>query len=206
MKVNANTVIEGQKVILVPYKREHVEQYHRWMQDPALQEATASEPLTLQEEYVMQQRWAEDEDKCTFILLDKSLPDTPVTGSHGGGMAGDVNFFFNDYDSRSIAEIEVMLAEPSSRRKGIASEALTLFMAYGVKTLGVTKFRAKIGESNGASLALFSKLGYQAVSRSTVFKEVTLELDIQDAVKEQLLAAGQALKITTYDLYSTNQV
>eukprot|EP00879_Flechtneria_rotunda_P026337 GHRR01028077.1.p3 GENE.GHRR01028077.1~~GHRR01028077.1.p3 ORF type:complete len:107 (+),score=35.56 GHRR01028077.1:92-412(+) len=88
MKVNANTVIEGQKVILVPYKREHVEQYHRWMQDPALQEATASEPLTLQEEYVMQQRWAEDEDKCTFILLDKSLPDTPVTGSHGGGMAG----------------------------------------------------------------------------------------------------------------------
>jgi hypothetical protein len=29
-------------------------------QDPALQEATASEPLTLDEEYDMQKSWAED--------------------------------------------------------------------------------------------------------------------------------------------------
>jgi len=59
------------------------------MKDPALQEATASEPLTLAEEYDMQRKWAEDEDKCTFILLDKSLPDTPGTGAHGGGMVGE---------------------------------------------------------------------------------------------------------------------
>jgi len=58
------------------------------LQDPSLQEATASEPLTLQQEYDMQQTWAQDDDKCTFIVLDTSRPDTPGTGSRGGAMAG----------------------------------------------------------------------------------------------------------------------
>jgi hypothetical protein len=40
----------------------------------------------------------------------------------------------------------------------------------------VTRFRAKIGEANAASQALFKRLGYVEVGRSEVFKEVTLEL------------------------------
>ncbi|WIA12789.1 hypothetical protein OEZ85_006420 [Tetradesmus obliquus] len=200
MKLNANTTIEGQKVVLVPYRKEHVARYHEWMQDPALQEATASEPLSIEEEYDMQRKWAEDDDKCTFILLDRSQPDTPGTGSHGGGMAGDVNFFFNDHDDPHIAEAEIMIAEPASRRRGLAVEALQLFMAYGVKFLGVTKFRVKIGENNAASLALFSaKLGFAEVSRSAVFKEVTLELVVEGDVKQQLHEAAEQLKLGVYD-------
>lgn len=45
-------------------------------------------------------------------------------------MAGDCNLFWNDHDEKSTAEIEIMVAEQRSRRKGIAREALTLFMAY----------------------------------------------------------------------------
>ena len=36
--------------------------YHRWMRSTELQELTASEPLTLQEEYAMQQSWRDDDD------------------------------------------------------------------------------------------------------------------------------------------------
>ena len=117
MKANLNTVIEGKVVSLVPYRPEHVERYNAWMQDPHLQETTESEPLTLEEEYAMQKTWAADEDKCTFILLDRGLPDTLGTGLHGGRMAGDVNLFLNDSEDRSTAEIEVMVAETLSRRK-----------------------------------------------------------------------------------------
>lgn len=113
--------------------------------------------------------------------------------------AGDVNFFLNDHDDRSIAEIEIMIAEPSSRRKGIATEALQMFMAYGVSALGVMKFRAKIGEDNSSSLQLFQKLGYQEISRSAVFKEVTLELAVEGDVKEQLTAAAAQLQLGSYD-------
>lgn len=117
----------------------------------------------------------------------------------GSFPAGDVNFFFNDHDDRSIAEIEIMIAEPSSRRQGIATEALQLFMAYGVSALGVTKFRAKIGEANAGSLQIFQKLGYEEVSRSAVFQEVTLELPVEGDVKQQLTAAASQLKIHVYD-------
>ena len=57
--------------ILVPYRPEHVLQYHTWMTDSALLEATASEPLSLEEEYDMQQSWYRDNTKCTFIILSR---------------------------------------------------------------------------------------------------------------------------------------
>ena len=50
-------------------------------------------------------------------------------------MAGDVNLFWNDHDDGGAAEIEVMVAEPRSRRKGLATEALNLLMSYAVTNL-----------------------------------------------------------------------
>ena len=69
MKINEKTVIYGSRVILVPYGKEHVEKYHGWMQSEEILQTTASEPLTLENEYKMQESWREDEDKLTFIIL-----------------------------------------------------------------------------------------------------------------------------------------
>ena len=137
---NCNLTIQSSAgaAVLVPYRPEHVAQYHAWMADPSLQELTESEPLSLQEECDMQRSWRDDPDKCTFIVLDPSLPDSAGTGSHGGAMAGDVNLYFNDHEDRGTAEIEVMVAEPASRGKRVAQEALWMVMAYAVSRLGVS--------------------------------------------------------------------
>ena len=50
-------------------------------------------------------------------------------------MVGDVNLYWNDHDEPNTAEIEIMVAEKQSRRKGLASEALMLFMAYAATKL-----------------------------------------------------------------------
>lgn len=166
--------------MLVPYRAEHVPTYHGWMSDPWIREATASEPLSEAEEYDMQRDWAEDPKKCTFIVLDRARGDTPGTGDKGlGAMAGDVNLFWNDHDDEvGTAEVEIMVAAPESRRKGIAREALRMMMAYASTDLRATRFRAKIGYDNHASDALFRSLGFAEVSRSDIFREATLEWNV----------------------------
>ena len=66
MRINENTCLIGKKVVLVPYKPEHVTLYHEWMQDPFLLEMTASERLTLEEEYENQNSWHVDEHSNRF--------------------------------------------------------------------------------------------------------------------------------------------
>ncbi|KAK2189628.1 hypothetical protein NP493_101g08008 [Ridgeia piscesae] len=109
MKINQEICITGKRTVLVPYRKEHVTKYHGWMQNEELQELTASEPLTLQEEYAMQHSWSEDEQKCTFIILDagkfKNNKENEIES-----MVGDVNLFFNDIDDKYSAEVEIMVA------------------------------------------------------------------------------------------------
>ena len=72
MRANADLALVGRRVVLVPYAARYVETYHRWMQDAALLEATASEKLTLEEERENQRSWQTDETKLTFIVLDRA--------------------------------------------------------------------------------------------------------------------------------------
>ena len=109
------------------------------MQDEYLQEMTASEPLTLEEEYKMQVSWRDDETKCTFIILEKM-------DSGQSKMVGDVNLYFNDSDEPKHGEIEIMIAEKNSLRKGLATEAVLLMMKYAILELETERFIAKISE------------------------------------------------------------
>ena len=69
MRLNECTVLQGERVWLVPYLREHVPTYHAWMKDEWIREMTRSEPLTLDEEYAMQvRRRADDLPPCTILI------------------------------------------------------------------------------------------------------------------------------------------
>lgn len=159
MRTNEALALRGERCRLVPYRAHHVPTYHAWMLDPAMLEATASEALSLEEEYAMCEAWRDDADKLTFIV---EVDGAPV---------GDVNLFLNDHDDAAAAEIEVMVAERSARRRGVAAEALSLLQAWAAGALGLRRFRAKIGHANAPSLALFRVLGYALVSSSAVFEE-----------------------------------
>ncbi|XP_061564876.1 N-acetyltransferase 9 [Cololabis saira] len=185
MKINDNTLLEGQNVLLVPYNSEHVPRYHEWMKSPELQQLTASEPLTLEQEYDMQRSWREDDDKCTFIILDKQRWADPSVAEEQC-MMGDVNIFLTDPTEPSLAELEVMIAEPRYRGKGIGKEVTRMMMSYGLQKLGIKKFQAKIGLDNQVSVSMFKKLHFEEVSVCSVFREVTLELTVNESIRLKL--------------------
>ncbi|XP_019321858.2 alpha/beta-tubulin-N-acetyltransferase 9 isoform X1 [Panthera pardus] len=186
MRLNENILLLGKKVVLVPYTSEHVPRYHEWMKSEELQRLTASEPLTLEEEYSMQQSWREDADKCTFIVMDAEKWQAQPRTTEESCMAGDVNLFLTDPGEPSLGEIEVMIAEPSCRGKGFGTEAVLMMMSYVTK-LGLTKFEAKIGQGNEPSIRMFRKLHFEQVAVSSVFQEVTLRLTVTERERQWLL-------------------
>ncbi|WFD05135.1 hypothetical protein MVES1_000461 [Malassezia vespertilionis] len=158
MRLNSNTVLVGTRVVLVPYRAQHVAKYHTWMQDAALQEQTASSPLSL-----------EDDD----TRVDAWIAACP--------MIGDVNVFLGERDEEEdivCGEMEVMIAEHAYRRQGFASEALQLLMHYITMVraepfpLHPTHLFARIGLANAPSIALFERLGFVRFKENTVFQEV----------------------------------
>ncbi|KIV94467.1 hypothetical protein, variant [Exophiala mesophila] len=136
----------------------HVPKYHEWMKDAEIQVLTASEPLSLDEEYAMQQTWRTDGDKLTFIVCRRlsdyrssvttdldvnTRPDDSVIGTGPLVMVGDVNMFVSvddqDDDDEGddptqelglVAELEVMIAEKAQRGKGLGKASVRAFLTY----------------------------------------------------------------------------
>ncbi|CAE6520600.1 unnamed protein product [Rhizoctonia solani] len=189
MRLNEFTAIVGLKVVLVPYRSEHVEQYHKWMQDPELLELTASEPLSFEEEMDMQRKWRDDADKLTFIILARTAPNPATTDPDAIRelpMIGDVNLFLKDTETddgdRKEAEVEIMIAERGYRRKGLAFEALQMFLSYTTRrdqdvpglALDPYQLVVRIGGSNAPSRELFKRLGFVVSKEVAVFDEVEM--------------------------------
>jgi RimJ/RimL family protein N-acetyltransferase len=145
----APQAISTSKVLLVPYSSHHVPTYHAWMQDADLQAATASEPLTMDEEYDMQRSWRTDNDKLTFIVCQSR---ESIKGSQlvkGGDddrpdrMIGDINLFLfepeddddeelqvTETSSALVGEIELMIALKDLQRQGYGRAAWLAFTSY----------------------------------------------------------------------------
>lgn len=194
MKLNEDTVLSvpHSPIVLVPYKAVHVKQYHEWMQSPVLQELTASEPLTLEEEYENMTSWRTDEEKLTFIILDSSISPNFMTG--------DVNIYFlHEEDSKRVAEVEVMIAEERSRRKGLATLALRMIMAYVMEHLKIDSFVAKILEGNLPSIALFTKtLKFKEERRVKAFGEVHYRLEVDEEVTKDLETVRKSWNVSSF--------
>lgn len=118
-----------------------------------IQEATASEPLTLEEEYSMQRSWRQDADKLTFIVCraittgaEGDIPSQTELQSESDSpstMVGDINLFLRvddgeegDSPPQIVGEIELMIAEKVNQRCGFGRAALLMFMRYIVQTQG----------------------------------------------------------------------
>ncbi|KAK3328404.1 GNAT domain-containing protein [Cercophora scortea] len=220
MKLNESTAVSTNKVLLVPYDRRHVLTYHAWMEDPAIQQATASERLTLAEEYDNQLSWRASHDKLTFIVCQPSAPSTVVAAGEVDApnkMVGDVNLFLTPYDddnensnddsadrvSYVEGEVDIMIADAKHRGQGMGRAAVGAFLGYvaqGGDTARhkqvVPKLRmlvAKINAGNGKSIALFKSLGFEQEGDVNYFGEVKLVLrddDNGNSLREKISVVG----------------
>lgn len=113
------------------------------MVNQEIQQATASEPLSLEEEYKMQQSWRTDKDKLTFITC-LPLPGERTSIIAGeqdatARMIGDVNLFLTEDNSNGdenanantlLGEIELMIATKENQGRGYGRASLLAFLQF----------------------------------------------------------------------------
>eukprot|EP00494_Astrolonche_serrata_P028415 UN28681 len=115
------------------------------MSDPYILKMTETEPMTLHEVSDLVPFYNKCDDKYIFLLIDNELET----------LAGDINLFIyeetNEEDEKDkdvkeqekYGELNIMVAEEKSRRKGIAKEAIQLIMKYGKENWASKSFKQK---------------------------------------------------------------
>jgi RimJ/RimL family protein N-acetyltransferase len=198
MRINSNTKINGDKVLLVPYRDYHVEKYHEWMSSEEIRELTSSEQLTLDEEYEMQKTWLNDEDKLTFIIIKRDdyskYASESTQKAEQLAMIGDVNAFIYEEDEEdeddkvspekpkqiTKIELEIMIVDKENRHNGYGTESISLIISYCLKYLKIQNFSyffVKIDDTNEASIRMFeNKFGFIKAKHSDAFKQTELRL------------------------------
>lgn len=78
-------------------------------------------------------------------------------------------------------EIEIMIAEPSMRRRGLGRLGILCMIRYCFETLGYSVFEVKILEKNTASIELFKSIGFRKVKHVPVFEQVDFQLTISES-------------------------
>ncbi|KAK6219099.1 CAAX geranylgeranyltransferase alpha subunit [Pestalotiopsis sp. IQ-011] len=146
----------------------------------AIREATASDRLTLEEEYENQISWRTSADKLTFIVcnpLSDAPGDAVVAGTADGNerMVGDINLFLTPWEDEEqdseeqdsedhaqnktpseqkycVGEVDIMIAAASDRGRGMGKAAVSTLLWFIKKNVAaiLAEYAAGTGDVKGA--------------------------------------------------------
>lgn len=174
----------------------------------------------------------------TFILckpIDKTFDGEDVVFVRSNGyydsieeIIGDVNFFLHPYESDTpegeeetvvedgvlkkkgllTGEVDIMVADPDWRGKGVGRAAVRALLVYVAVNLGfilqehvgtrqdasasLRTLMAKIKQGNEASLALFKGLGFKQEGEVNYFGEVKMVMELGELQAQSWWAAAMA--------------
>jgi RimJ/RimL family protein N-acetyltransferase len=142
--------IKGERVNLVVKTKNHIELYHKWINDPEVGkwlDVFLPEPLE-----VIDKEWfpEEKDEKGFWLEIWHKESHKPI------GIVG----LFRIHPQYHNAEFGIFIGENNYWGKGLGTEAAELMVTYGFKTLNLHKIMAGVNATNNWSIKMHEKVGF----------------------------------------------
>lgn len=158
-------MLKGERVKLAPLKREYIEKFLEWLNDPEItQYLDMYRPLTRD----MEEEWFDNlkakEDTIIFsILLTEDNGKELLIGNCG---IQDINW------KNRVGHCGVFIGDKESHGKGYGTEALRLLVGYGFNTLNLNRIELIVYDFNIRAMKSYKKVGFieEGRKRQATFK------------------------------------
>ncbi len=146
-------MLKGDRIKLGPVKREYVESYLKWLNDPEItQYLTFFRPLTR----MMEEDWIENlknqNDTIVFGIIITDENDAEK-------LIGNCGLHAIDWKNR-VGEVGIIIGEKEYQGKGYGTEAMELLLEYGFKTVNLNRIQLRVYEFNSRAINSYNKIGF----------------------------------------------
>ena len=152
-------VIDGKKVLLRPFEVNDCEEMIVILEDAELQRLTGS--VTSDEEaYTASTKEEIEKTKQWYLTrnMQKDRLDLAIVDKQTGKIVGEV--VYNDYEEETGNVNFRILIGREGRNKGIGTEAVDLFIRYGMKRLEIHKISLEVYSFNPRAERVYQKAGF----------------------------------------------
>jgi len=155
-------MLRGKRIKLTPIKREYIESFLRWFNDPEItQYLVMYRPLTQMEE----EDWFENlknwQDTIFFsIVVSEEDSSEKLIGNCG---IHNINW------KNRVGEVGIAIGEKQYHNKGFGTEAMELLLEYGFNTVNLNRIELFVYDYNTRAINMYKKLGYTEEGRKRQF-------------------------------------
>jgi len=155
-------MLKGKRISLAPIKREYIESFLKWFNDPEItQYLIMYRPLTRMEEEDWFENLKNSEDSIRFSIV---IPHED--GSEK--LIGNCGLHKIDWKNR-VAEAGIVIGEKEYQSKGFGTEAMELLLEYGFKTVNLNRIELDTYAFNVRALKSYKKVGFIEEGRKRQF-------------------------------------
>jgi RimJ/RimL family protein N-acetyltransferase len=146
-------MLKGERITLGPVKREYIEPYLKWFNDPEItQYLSMYRPLTR----MWEEDWFENlknrDDTIVFSIL---IHDE----NNGEKLIGNCGIHRIDWKNR-VAEVGITIGEKEYQSKGYGTEAMETLLDYTFKTLNLNRIQLRVYDFNSRAISSYNKIGF----------------------------------------------
>ena len=172
-------MLRGKRVTLGPIKREYIESFLKWFNDPEItQNLFVYRPMTRMAEEEWMENLKNPQDTIRFSIV---IPNED--GSEK--LIGNCGIHNIDRKNRG-GEVGIVIGEKEYQNKGYGTEAMELLIEYGFSTVNLNRIELFTYDFNIGALKSYKKVGFVEEGRKRQF--IWINGSYHDAIMMSILA------------------